>query len=244
MRLEGKRRYMISISFRGLTKNYGKIPAVANLDAEIQTGRVTGFLGPNGAGKSTTLRCLLGLATPSKGRSRILGKRYKQLRNPMLSVGAVLDSRGFHPGLTGFQNLRVLASMGGIPRSRVEEALAEVALTYARNKRFKSYSLGMKQRLALAAAVLGNPDVLILDEPANGLDPAGIAWLRGFITAQAQEGKTVLVSSHQLAELENVVDDVVILNEGVVVAAGPLESVTGGQGLEEAFLRLTGGASK
>jgi len=161
----------------------------------------------------------------------------------MNRVGAVLDSRGFHPGLTGFQNLRVLATIGGLPGSRVDEVLAEVELSEARNKRVKGYSLGMKQRLSLAAAILGDPDVLILDEPANGLDPAGIAWLRTFITQQAARGTTVLVSSHQLAELENVVDDVIIINHGVLVAAGTLEAVTKGARLEDAFLRLTGGGS-
>jgi len=234
---------MVAIAFRGLTKSYGRLNAVDAFTAEVHEGRVTGFLGPNGAGKSTALRCLVGLSTPTKGRARILGKRYPQLKNPMNRVGAVLDSRGFHPGLTGFQNLRVLATIGGLPGSRVDEVLAEVELSEARNKRVKGYSLGMKQRLSLAAAILGDPDVLILDEPANGLDPAGIAWLRTFITQQAARGTTVLVSSHQLAELENVVDDVIIINHGVLVAAGTLEAVTKGARLEDAFLRLTGGGS-
>lgn len=234
---------MVAIAFRGLTKTYGKSHAVDNLTADVQPGRVTGFLGPNGAGKSTALRCLVGLSKPTKGRTRILGKRYYQLKDPMHHVGVVLDSRGFHPGLTGYQNLRVLATVGGLPGSRVDEVLAQVELSDARNKRVKGYSLGMKQRLALAAAILGNPEVLILDEPANGLDPAGIAWLRGFITEQARAGTTVLVSSHQLAELENVVDDVIIINKGALVASGTLEEITGGQRLEEAFLRLTGGGT-
>lgn len=234
---------MVAIAFRGLTKTYGKSHAVDNLTADVQPGRVTGFLGPNGAGKSTALRCLVGLSKPSKGRTRILGKRYHQITDPMLHVGVVLDSRGFHPGLTGYQNLRVLATVGGLPGSRVDEVLAQVELSDARNKRVKGYSLGMKQRLSLAAAILGNPEVLILDEPANGLDPAGIAWLRGFITEQARAGTTVLVSSHQLAELENVVDDVIIINKGALVASGTLEQITRGQRLEEAFLRLTGGGT-
>ena len=230
---------MVAIAFRGLTKSYGKSHAVDNLTADVHPGRVTGFLGPNGAGKSTALRCLVGLSRPTKGRTRILGKRYPQLKNPLLQVGAVLDSRGFHPGLTGYQNLRVLASMAGLPGSRVDEVLAQVELSDARNKRVKGYSLGMKQRLSLAAALLGDPEVLILDEPANGLDPAGIAWLRNFIGEQAKAGKTVLVSSHQLAELQNVVDDVIIINRGVLVASGTLDDITEGQTLEEAFLRLT-----
>lgn len=232
---------MVAIAFRGLTKTYGKSHAVDNLTADVQPGRVTGFLGPNGAGKSTALRCLVGLSKPTKGRTRILGKRYHQLKDPMQHVGVVLDSRGFHPGLTGYQNLRVLATVGGLPGSRVDEVLGQVELSDARNKRVRGYSLGMKQRLSLAAAILGEPEVLILDEPANGLDPAGIAWLRGFITEQARAGTTVLVSSHQLAELENVVDDVIIINKGALVASGTLEEVTGGQKLEDAFLRLTGG---
>ncbi|HAA79356.1 MAG: ABC transporter [Microbacteriaceae bacterium BACL25 MAG-120322-bin65] len=232
---------MSAITFRGLTKTYGRSLAVNNFSAEVRTGRVTGFLGPNGAGKSTALRCLVALAKPSAGKTRILGKRYQQLENPLTRVGVVLDSRGFHPGLTGYQNLRVLATVAAIPASRVEEVLAQVELSEARDKRVKGYSLGMKQRLSLAAAILGDPEILILDEPANGLDPAGIAWLRGFISAQAQAGKSVLVSSHQLAELQHVVDDVIIINHGTLVAAGSLEEISEGGTLEEAFLRLTGG---
>lgn len=232
---------MTALSFRGLTKTYAGSHAVDNLSAEVRAGRVTGFLGPNGAGKSTALRCLVGLAKPSSGKTRILGRRYHQLKNPLTRVGVVLDSRGFHPGLTGYQNLRVLATVAGLHASRVDEVLDQVELSEARNKRVKGYSLGMKQRLSLAAAILGDPEVLILDEPANGLDPAGIAWLRGFISSQAQAGKSVLVSSHQLAELQNVVDDVIIINHGTLVAEGSLEEISEGGSLEEAFLRLTGG---
>lgn len=232
---------MVAIAFRGLTKTYGRVHAVDDLTADVHPGRITGFLGPNGAGKSTALRCLVGLSKPTKGRTRILGKRYHQLKDPLRQVGVVLDSRGFHPGLTGYQNLRVQATAGGIPGSRVDEVLAHVELSEAGTKRVRGYSLGMKQRLSLAAAILGEPQVLILDEPANGLDPAGIAWLRSFITEQARAGTTVLVSSHQLAELENVVDDVIIINKSSLVASGTLEDITGGQKLEEAFLRLTGG---
>jgi len=232
---------MTAIVFRNLTKTYGKSHALDNLSAEIQPGRVTGLLGPNGAGKSTALRCLVGLATPSKGRARILGRRYARLQDPQRRVGVVLDSRGFHPGLSAYQNLRILTTMGGIDKGRIDEVLAEVELTEATHKRVKGFSLGMKQRLCLASAILGNPEMLVLDEPANGLDPAGIAWLRGFIKARAKAGATVLVSSHQLAELEEIVDDVIIIHKGAVVASGPVEEVTGGQRLEEAFLRLTGG---
>ena len=231
---------MAAIVFKGLTKTYGTAVAVDNFSAEVQPGRVTGFLGPNGAGKSTALRCLVALATPTKGRTRILGRGYRKLKNPQTRVGVVLDSRGFHPGLTAYQNLRVLTSMGGIDKSRIDEVLAEVELADARNKRVKGFSLGMKQRLSLASALLGSPEVLVLDEPANGLDPAGIPWLRGFIKSQAEKGTTVFVSSHQLAELETIVDDVIIINKGKVVAAGSVAEVTGGERLEEAFLRLTG----
>ena len=232
---------MAAIVFRNLTKTYGKAIAVDNLSAEVQPGRITGFLGPNGAGKSTALRCLVALATPTKGRTRILGHGYRHLRNPQTRVGVVLDSRGFHPGLTAYQNLRVLTSMGGIDKSRIDDVLAEVELTDARNKRVKGFSLGMKQRLSLASALLGSPEVLVLDEPANGLDPAGIAWLRGFIKSQAEKGTTVFVSSHHLAELETIVDDVIILHKGKMVASGPIAEVTGGKSLENAFLSLTGG---
>jgi len=232
---------MAAIVFRGLTKTYRGTDAVDNLSAEVQPGRVTGFLGPNGAGKSTALRCLVALASPTKGRTRILGKRYQALKDPQKRVGVVLDSRGFHPGLTAYQNLRVLTTMGGIDKARIDEVLDEVELSDARNKRVKGFSLGMKQRLSLASALLGSPEVLILDEPANGLDPAGIAWLRSFIKGQADEGVTVLVSSHQLAELETIVDDVIIINKGKLIASGPVEEITGGERLEQAFLRLTGG---
>ena len=232
---------MAAIVFRGLTKTYRGIHAVDNFSVEVQPGRVTGFLGPNGAGKSTALRCLVALASPTKGRTRILGKRYQALKDPQKRVGVVLDSRGFHPGLTAYQNLRVLTTMGGIEKARIDEVLAEVELSEARNKRVKGFSLGMKQRLSLASALLGSPEVLILDEPANGLDPAGIAWLRSFIKGQADRGVTILVSSHQLAELETIVDDVIIINKGKLIASGPVEEITGGERLEQAFLRLTGG---
>jgi ABC-2 type transport system ATP-binding protein len=213
---------------------------VANLTAQVRSGRITGFLGPNGAGKSTALRCLVGLARPTSGASKILDTPYQQLENPLSRVGTVLDSRGFHPALTGKQNLRVMASAASIADSRVDEVLKLVELTEAANKRVKGYSLGMKQRLAIAGAILGNPEVLILDEPANGLDPAGIAWLRKFLRAMASDGKTILVSSHQLAEMQHTVDDVLIINRGELLAQGTIEEVTQGKTLEEAFLKITG----
>jgi ABC-2 type transport system ATP-binding protein len=230
----------IAIEFENLAKRYGKQLAVANLTAQVRSGRITGFLGPNGAGKSTALRCLVGLARPTSGASKILDTPYQQLENPLSRVGTVLDSRGFHPALTGKQNLRVMASAASIADSRVDEVLKLVELTEAANKRVKGYSLGMKQRLAIAGAILGNPEVLILDEPANGLDPAGIAWLRKFLRAMASDGKTILVSSHQLAEMQHTVDDVLIINRGELLAQGTIEEVTQGKTLEEAFLKITG----
>ncbi len=234
----------VAIRFDELVKQYGKQQAVAGLSASIMAGRITGFLGPNGAGKSTTLRCLVGLSDPTSGSAVILGAPYRDLENPLSRVGTVLDSRGFHPALTGRQNLKVVAAAAGIEDTRVDEVLELVELTDAANKRMKNYSLGMKQRLALAGAILGNPEILILDEPANGLDPAGIAWLRRFLRSMAEQGKTILVSSHQLAEMQNTVDDVLIINKGKLIAQGSMSEVKGEGTLEEAFLRLTEGDSK
>ena len=232
---------MAAIAISGLVKTYGKQNAVDNLTANITKGRITGFLGPNGAGKSTTLRCLVGLAAPTSGSALIFDKRYRDLDNPLSKVGTVLDSRGFHPALTGKQNLRVVAAAAGIADPRVDEVLEMVELTDAADKRMKNYSLGMKQRLALAGAILGDPEILILDEPANGLDPAGIAWLRKFLRKLAEGGRTILVSSHQLAEMQNTVDDVIIINKGKLIASGSMKEVIGDGSLEDAFLALTGG---
>ena len=234
---------MSAISFDSLVKQYGKQAAVNNLTATVEAGRITGFLGPNGAGKSTALRCLVGLAKPTNGTAKILGKNYRELVNPLQQVGTVLDSRGFHPALSGKKNLQVVAAAAGISDSRVDEVLELVELTNSAKKKMKSYSLGMKQRLSLAGALLGGPQILILDEPANGLDPAGIAWLRKFLRGLAEQGKTVLVSSHQLAEMQNTVDDVIIINHGKLIASGPIREVIGDGTLEEAFLRLTQGAN-
>ena len=231
----------VAIEFSGLVKQYGKQRAVDNLTATVQSGRITGFLGPNGAGKSTTLRCLVGLSGPTSGTTKIMGSDYQSLTSPLSKVGTVLDSRGFHPALTGKQNLKVVAAAAGISDSRVDEVLALVELTDAKDKRMKNYSLGMKQRLALAGAILGDPEILILDEPANGLDPAGIAWLRSFLRGMAQGGRTILVSSHQLAELQNTVDDVIVIHKGKLIAQGTIAEVRGEGTLEEAFLKLTQG---
>lgn len=235
---------MAAIEFHELAKKYGKVRSVRKLTASIAEGKITGLLGPNGAGKSTSLRCLLGLAKPTSGSTKILGVAYKDLKNPLSQIGAVLDSRGFHGGLTGRQNLKVMAAAAKIPDSRVDEVLKLVDLEQAANKRAKSYSLGMKQRLSLAGALLGNPKVLILDEPANGLDPIGIAWLRGFLRQLAAEGKTILVSSHQLAEMQHTVDDVIIINHGITMAQGSIKEIIGDGTLEEAFLRLTAGSTR
>jgi len=231
---------MSTIEFRGLGKTYKDTVAVSNLTAKVEPGRITGFIGPNGAGKSTALRCLLGLATPTSGEALIEGKRYSQLQSPTKRVGAVLDSSGFNGGLTGRQNLRVICAAAGINPNRADEMLKLVELDGAENKRTNGYSLGMRQRLSLAAALLGDPDILVLDEPANGLDPIGIAWLRDFLRNLAQHGKTILVSSHQLAEMQHTIDDVLIINKGKLIAAGNAQEIMAGQSLEEAFMRLMG----
>lgn len=229
----------VKIEFSHLSKQYKDVLAVSDFSAQVISGRVTGFLGPNGAGKSTALRCLLGLVTPTGGSAFINGGSYSSLHDPIKHVGAVLDSRGFHPGLTAKQNLKVMASASGIDFARIDEVLKLVELEDATNKRTKGFSLGMKQRLSLAIAMLGDPEILVLDEPANGLDPFGIVWLREFVTKLAAEGRTILVSSHQLAEMQNTVNDVLIINKGKVVAQGSIDEIRQGRTLEEAFLALT-----
>lgn len=229
----------VKIEFKHLSKQFKEVLAVSDFSAQVLSGRVTGFLGPNGAGKSTALRCLVGLVTPTQGEALINGGPYSSLQDPIKHVGAVLDSRGFHPGLTAKQNLRIMASASGVDFSRISEVLDLVDLNDAANKRTKGFSLGMKQRLSLAIAMLGNPEILILDEPANGLDPLGIVWLREFVRKLASEGRTILVSSHQLAEMQNTVDDVLIINKGQLVAQGTIAEIRNGKSLEEAFLDLT-----
>lgn len=203
-----------TIEVHNLTKHFGSFVAVNNVSFEVFPGRVTGFLGPNGAGKSTTLRCLTGLITPTSGEARITGVSYSQLPAPLKIVGTALETTGFHPGRTGFDNVFVMAVSAGMGKLDVERALKQVGMFEAGSKRVDAYSLGMKQRLALACALLGNPDILILDEPANGLDPEGIAWLRGFLRHQADNGGTVLLSSHVLSEVQQTVDDVIIISKG------------------------------
>jgi len=210
----------------GLTKRYKSVTAVDDLSFRVREGAVTGFLGPNGAGKTTTLRMVLGLARPSEGTATIQGRRYVELDEPARAVGANLEVAGAHPGRSGRNHLRALAAMAGLPASRVDEVLRLVELESAADRRAGKYSLGMRQRLGLAATLLGDPQVLVLDEPANGLDPQGIRWLRDFLRAMAAEGRTVLVSSHVLAEVAQTVDDVVVIHRGRLVQQGPVESLT------------------
>jgi ABC-2 type transport system ATP-binding protein len=192
---------MTAISVRGLTKRFGSVTAVDDLSFDVPPGTITGFVGPNGAGKTTTLRIVLGLARPTAGTALVNGMPYVRLDQPARHVGAVLEASGFHPGRTARDHLRVLAGRGGIPAGRVPEVLAEVDLAKAASRRVGGFSLGMRQRLALAGALLGDPGILVLDEPTNGLDPAGVHWLRTFLRARVDGGGTVLVSSHLLAEL-------------------------------------------
>jgi ABC-2 type transport system ATP-binding protein len=205
-----------------LTKRYGSVTAVDDLSFEVGPGRVTGFLGPNGAGKTTTLRMLLALAAPDSGTATISGVRYRDLPHPVRSVGAALDNDCFHPGRSALEHLRVMATAAGIPRSRVPQVLATVGLAEAARRRVGGFSLGMRQRLTLAAALLGDPGVLIMDEPLNGLDPDGIRWMRDLLRQLAGEGRTVLISSHLLAEAAQTVDDVVVITGGRLAAQGPV----------------------
>ena len=215
------------IEIRDLTKRFGTFTAVDNLSFTVEPGRITGFLGPNGAGKTTTLRMLLGLIRPTSGDATIGGQRYHDIERPMSLVGSALEATNFHPGRTGRDHLRVLADTAGVPTSRVDEMLEMVGIPAAARKRAGGYSMGMRQRLGLAAALLGDPRVLILDEPANGLDPEGIRWLRGFLRHLSSQGKTVLISSHMLQEVEQTVDDVVIISNGRLVTQGAMKDLHG-----------------
>jgi ABC-2 type transport system ATP-binding protein len=225
-----------------LTKQYGEIVAVDDVTFSLDAGTVTGFLGPNGAGKTTTLRLLLGLAQPTEGEALVFGRRYGELDQPARRIGAVLESNDFHPGRSGRDHLRALALAAAIPPGRVEEVLELVELEAVAHRRVKTYSQGMRQRLGLAGALLGAPELLVLDEPANGLDPAGVHWLRTFLRDFAQQGGTVLVASHVLAEVAQAVDQVVIIDRGRLVAIATLDELTrGGRTLENAYLALTSG---
>jgi ABC-2 type transport system ATP-binding protein len=220
-----------AISTRGLTKRYGSRLAVDNLDLDVRTGEIFGFLGPNGAGKTTTMRMLLGLIRPSAGEAKVLGMETgDQLDAILMRTGAIIESPTFYPYLTGSDNLRVVARLAGAPNSRIDEVLSIVELTGASRQKFKKYSLGMKQRLAVASTLMHNPDLLILDEPANGLDPAGIVEMRGLMTRLKGEGKTIFVSSHVLHEIQQVCDRIAILNKGRIVAQGPVAQLLESRG--------------
>ena len=230
------------IEIQGVTKVFGSTRAIENVTFTAPTGAVTGFLGPNGAGKTSTLRILLGLSRPDQGVALITGLTYAELDSPRRMVGAVLDSMGYHPGRSGFNHLQIVAKAAGINRKRISEVLDLVELDSASTRPVGGYSQGMRQRLALATALLGDPPILILDEPSNGLDPAGMAWLRDLIREWASQGRTVLFSSHVLSEVEMVADHLVVINRGTVVQEGALAELlaTSPSGrLEELFFELT-----
>ena len=216
----------VVVKAESLTKRFGEISAVTDLSFALEAGTITGFLGPNGAGKTTTLRMILGLAAPTSGRALVFDRPYAELPHAALRVGAVLEATDFHPGRSGRDHLRMLGQSAGVPDSRADEVLRLVDLGDAARRRVKGYSLGMRQRLGLAAALLGDPELLILDEPANGLDPEGIRWLRDFLRTLASEGRTVLISSHVLAEIAQTVDRVLIISRGRLVLSSSLAELT------------------
>ena len=216
---------MNAIEVQGLTKSFGAVRAVDGLSFEVPTGKVTGFLGPNGAGKTTTMKMIVGLAAADDGSATVLGVPYGDHPEPLRVVGAILDTEQFHPKRSGRNHLRVIAAAAGIPDARVDEALALVGLTDAAHRRVGGYSLGMRQRLGLASALLGDPQILVLDEPANGLDPSGIKWLRSFLRAFVVDGRAVLVSSHLLAEIAEVADDVVVIANGRFITHAPVHEL-------------------
>lgn len=229
-----------AIEVRGLTKRFGAVVALDDVDVRVQFGRVVGFLGPNGAGKSTLMRALLGLIGPDSGEAHIVGVPYAHLAGPANTVGAVLDIAAAHPRMTARAHLHTYAALGGMHRSRVETVLALVGAQSYADRRIGTFSTGMRQRLALATAMLGDPDILVLDEPSNGLDPSGMAWLRAFLRRFADAGGAVLLSSHVLHEIERTIDDVILIDRGRIVWTGALQQLaTQDVPLEEAFLRLT-----
>ncbi len=236
---EAPRPAQPALSATNLSKRYGDVAAVDDLTFTLEHGTVTGLLGPNGAGKTTTLRLLLGLAAPTSGTAAVFGGPYQALERPSRRVGAVLESDDFDPGRSGRNHLRVLALAAEIDFDRVEEVLALVELSAAADRPVRTYSLGMRQRLGLAGALLGEPELLILDEPGNGLDPAGIHWLRGFLRRFADAGRTVLISSHVLAEMAQTVDSILIVSGGRLVAARRIDELADPSALEALYLELT-----
>ncbi|MET7937500.1 ABC transporter ATP-binding protein [Streptomyces sp. NPDC005322] len=213
------------ITLSGLTKRYVDVTAVHDLSLAIEPGRVTGFLGPNGSGKSTTMRMIMGLDHPTAGKALVNGKRYEELRHPIREVGALLDAKALHPGRTARSHLRAMARSNGIPVSRVEDVLEEVGLTSVAKRRVGLFSLGMGQRLGIAGALLGDPGVLIFDEPVNGLDPDGVRWVRQIARALAAEGRTVFISSHLMSEMQQTADQLVVIGKGRLIADAPMEEI-------------------
>jgi ABC-2 type transport system ATP-binding protein len=232
------------IEASGLSKRFGPVRAVDNLSFTVQPGSVTGFLGPNGSGKSTTMRMILGLDRPDGGRATIGGRAYRDLAWPLREVGAQLEARAFHPARSARSHLRVLAAAGKIPDSRVDQVLGTVGLSDAGRRRAGKFSLGMSQRLGIASALLGDPGVLILDEPVNGLDPQGVRWIRTLLRSLAAEGRTVLVSSHLISEVALVADHLVVIGGGRLLADTTVTGLSARSGsLEDAFLALTSGCA-
>jgi len=231
------------IEVRGLTKSYGATLAVDELSFDVRPGAVTGFLGPNGSGKSTTMRMIMGQDVPDAGRAMIGGRAYASLRWPLREVGAVLDAKAFHPGRSARAHLTALAASNAIPRRRVGEVLAQVGLASVASRRAGTFSLGMAQRLGLAAALLGDPRVLLLDEPVNGLDPEGVRWIRNLLKSLAASGRTVLISSHLISEMALTADRLIVIGRGRLLADTTVTELTArGQSLEDAFFALTEGS--
>jgi len=233
------------IEARGLVKRYGSTPAVDHLSFDVRPGTVTGFLGPNGAGKSTTMRMILGLDRPDAGTARVNGQNYHDLRWPLREVGALLEAKAFHPGRSARAHLTALAAGNAIPRRRVNDVLEITGLATAADRRAGKFSLGMAQRLGIAAALLGDPAVLLLDEPVNGLDPEGIRWIRGLLKNLAADGRTVFISSHLISEVAQTADQLIVIGQGRLLAQTTVAGLSArGSSLEEAFFQLTEGSAE
>lgn len=230
---------MIEVSH--LTKKYNSVVAIDDVSFSVKRGTITGFVGPNGAGKSTTLRCIVGLSTPTSGSASVLGTQYKELKNPSKRIGVILDASRLHPGRSGYSTLKIAATVNGTPDTEIDKVLEQCGLTKEEGKRkIKAYSLGMRQRLCIAQALLAKPEVLILDEPVNGLDPEGIRWIRGLLKGFADAGGTVLLSSHLLSEVQKISDHIIMICGGRILADKPLdELVKPGEDLEEVYLKYT-----